>query len=190
MTIISTSLPRNSTISATAATAIYLEQANLLSTQISRDEAGNPVYPEFEPLAQMAADGFHSLVYDYSYPIFAGNTLPVKKLGWSDMYTSMSITGVTMGLTGEAAVNPEIPVVSLPFTMCLEMAHRMCITIERDANFAAFLACMANENVEYRYSAYFMAFRYCYNSLVGIGTQEASDAAGRLFAAVMYNPAL
>ena len=167
-----------------AATAYYLEQANLLSTQISRDEAGNPVYPEFEPLAQMAADGFHSLVYDYSYPIFAGNTLPVKKLGWSDMYTSMSITGVTMGLTGEAAVNPDIPVVSLPFTMCHEMAHRMCITIERDANFAAFLACMANENVEYRYSAYFMAFRYCYNSLVGIGTQEASDAAGRLFAAI------
>ena len=166
------------------ATAYYLEQANALSTQVPRDETGALAYPTFEELAQMAGDGFHTLTYDYSFSIFAGTTVPVKKLAWSDMYTSMGITGVTMGMTGEAAVNPDIPVVSLPFTMCHEMAHRMCITIERDANFAAFLACMANESVEYQYSAYFVAFRYCYNSLVTMGTTEASEAAGRLFAAI------
>ena len=96
------------------------------------------------------------------------------------MYTSMGITGVTMGITGEAAVNPQIPAVSLPFTMCHEMAHRMSIATERDANFAGFLACMANEDVQYQYSGYFMAYRYCYHALVSANTYESSAAAARV----------
>ena len=91
-------------------------------------------FADFDALAGKAGEGFQTLTYDYFYPIFAGSTLPVKKLGWADMYSSMGITGVTFGLTGEACVNPQIPGVSLPFTMCHEMAHRMCIAPERDAN--------------------------------------------------------
>ncbi len=100
------------------------------------------------------------------------------------MYTSMGITGVTMPLTGEAAVNPQTPVVALPFTMCHEMAHRMCIAIERDANMAAFLACDANSSPIFRYSGYFMAFRYCYNALAGIGTSASSLAAQNIYAQI------
>ena len=107
--------------------------------------------------------------------MFAGSTLPVKKLGWADMYTSMGITGFTFPLTGEAAVNPQIPDVVLPFTMCHEMAHRMCIASEQDANFAAFLACSFNANRQFQYSAYFMAYRYCYNALVSVGKSTSID---------------
>ena len=163
-----------------SAATYYRDMANLLAVQVPRDASGNVDFAEFEVLAQGAADGFDTLVYDYSYPIFAGNTQPVKKLGWADMYSSMGITGVTMGLTGEAAVNPQIPDVTLPFTMCHEMAHRMSIANERDANFGAFLACMANEDIQYRYSGYFMAYRYCYNALVNANTMAASGAAARI----------
>ena len=104
----------------------------------------------------------------------------MKKLGWADMYSSMGITGVTMGLTGEAAVNPQIPDVTLPFTMCHEMAHRMSIATERDANFAGFLACQANEDIQFRYSAYFMAYRYCYNALINANNIQAAGAAARI----------
>ena len=45
-------------------------------------------------------------------------------------------------------MNPSAPDVSLPFTMCHEMAHRMCIAYERDANFAAFLAAAHNPDVQ------------------------------------------
>ena len=96
------------------------------------------------------------------------------------MYTSMGITGVTFGITGEAAVNPQIPDVLLPFTMCHEMAHRMCIASERDANFAAFLACSVHPDVEFEYSAYFMAFRYCYNTLASVKTVAAQELAADL----------
>ena len=144
------------------------------------DAEGNVKFADFGVLAEQAEDGFDTLVHEYSYPIFAGSTLPVKELGWADMYTSMGITGVTMGLTGEAAVNPQIPDVTLPFTMCHEMAHRMSIATERDANFAAFLASMANEDIAFRYSAYFMAYRYCYNALLTANNLEASGAAARI----------
>ena len=162
------------------ATAYYRDRANELAGQVNRDASGNVDFAEFEELAEQAGNGFQALTFDGTGAVFSGSTLPVKKLGWSEMYTSMGITGMTVGITGEAAVNPLIPDVSLPFTMCHEMAHRMSIATESDANFAAFLACQANESLEFQYSAYFMAYRYCYNALVGVNTETAAAAAARV----------
>ena len=162
------------------ATEYYRDKANELAELVTRDAQGNVQFMDFDELAVRAGDGFHTLTYEYSYPIFAGSAEPVKQLGWADMYTSMGITGFTCGITGEAAVNPQIPDVTLPFTMCHEMAHRMCIAVEKDANFAAFLACSVNENIEFRYSAYYMAYRYCYNALATAQSTEAAAAAARI----------
>ena len=162
------------------ATLYYRDKANALSQKATRDGAGSLTTPGFQDMADRAGLGFQLLVYNRSYPIFAGCTLPVKELGWADMYTSMGITGVTFGLTGEAAVNPQIPGVLLPFTMCHEMAHRMCIASERDANFAAFLACSVHPDVSFEYSAYFMAFRYCYNALAGVKSVAATQLAAEI----------
>ena len=161
----------------TSAAAYYRDQANGLAEQMERDANGDPKFDSFAALAEQAENGFHNLVYRDTCPVFAGSTLPVKELGWADLYSSMGITGVTMGLTGEAAVNPQTPAVCLPFTMCHEMAHRMCIANERDANFAAFLACSVHPDVEFEYSAYFMAYRYCFNALSTIRTQDGVLAA-------------
>ena len=158
----------------------YRDKANELATQVERDAEGNVAFSDFHVLAKKAGEGFHTLTYDYSYPIFAGSTEPVKELGWADMYTSMGITGFTCGITGEAAVNPQIPDVTLPFTMCHEMAHRMCIASEKDANFAAFLACSVHEDVQFRYSAYYMAYRYCYSALATAQSTNAAAAAARI----------
>ena len=164
----------------TEATEYYRDKANDLAQQVNRDGSGNVQFSDFNTLAEKAGEGFEVLTYEYHYPVFAGSRVPVKKLGWADMYTSMGITGVTFGLTGEACVNSQIPDVALPFTMCHEMAHRMCIAPERDANFAGFLACSVHSDVEFQYSAYFMAFRYCYNALNSVNTQSAAAAAARV----------
>ena len=169
------------------ATIYYRDRANELADMMNRDGNGDVIFPEFEVMALDAANGFKSLVMDRSYSIFAGSTQPVKKLGWSKMYTSMGITGYTMGITGEAAVNPDIPAVSIPFTMCHEMAHRMCIAIERDANFGAFLACDANSSKEFQYSGYFMAYLYCYEALYAEGSAEATTIAARIDSGVKAN---
>lgn len=164
------------------AATYFRDMANELALQVPRDAEGNPSYPAFEELAEMAGDGFHSLTYEHSYSVFAGSTVPVKKLGWEKLYSSMSIAGISMALTGEAAVNPELPLVSMPFTMCHEMSHRMCISVEKDANLAGFLACQANSDPIFQYSGYFMAFQYCYNALASYGTSTANSAAQEIYA--------
>lgn len=157
----------------TEATLYYRDKANDLAAQIPRDAAGNPDFADFTQLAQQAGDGFHTLTYTNHYSIFAGSVVPVKELGWADLYTSMGVTGVTFGMTGESAVNPNVPDVGLPFAMAHEMAHRMSIAPERDANFAAFLACTANSDPQFQYSGYLMAFRYCYTALTSVDAQGA-----------------
>ena len=169
------------------ATTYFRDKANELSDKVERDKSGNLVAPSFEESAAQAADGFDYLVYEKNYPVFAGVTTPVKKLGWADMYTSMGIAGITMPFTGEAAVNPNTHAVSLPFTICHEMAHRMCIAPERDANLAAFLATTANSDPLYQYSGWFMAFRYCYNALATIPTSTAANACNQLYAGLNEN---
>ncbi len=162
------------------ATIFFRDKANELASQLPRQENGDLIFSDFDTLANQAGDGFHTLTYEQSGSVFAGSLLPVKKLAWADMYTSMGICGVTMPITGEAAVNPQIPAMSLPFTMCHEMAHRMAIALEDDANFAAFLACLANESPEFQYSAYYMAYRYCYSAMVNSGSAQDAAAAARI----------
>ena len=163
------------------ATTYFRDQANKLARKVPRNENGDPEYPTFEELAEMAGDGFDVLVYDRSYSVFAGSRAPVKKLGWEEMYSSMNIFGFTMPLTGEAAVNPLIPVVYMPYTMCHEMAHRMCIALERDANLSAYLACINHPDPIFQYAGYFAAFNTCYDALWSVGTSTAKKAAKEIY---------
>ena len=142
----------------------FRDQANELALQLPRDAEGKLIYDDFTTLAKKAGDGYKNLTRE-GYAVFSGSTAPVKKLAWANMYSAMGICGVSMALTGEASVNPQIPNMSIPFVMCHEMSHRMSISLEDDANFAAFLSCEANEDPQFQYSAFYMAYRYCYNAL-------------------------
>ena len=164
-------------ISALEQAAIYYaDKAAPLSSRVSRDSAGRIDYADFAQLAQDAGEGFSALTYEHKFPIFAGSLIPVKELGWSDMYTEQGVTGMTVALTGESAVNPQVPDIGLPIAICHEMAHRMSIARDPDANMAAMLACMAHPDRDFQYAGYLMALRYCYNSLDAIGS-AASHAA-------------
>lgn len=162
------------------ATIYFRDQANALALQMSRDEESNLSFDDFEDLALQAGEGFSTMVYDDYFSVFAGTTTPVKELSWADLFTSVGVTGVFVPLTGEASVNPQIPAVAQPFAMCYQMSRRMCIALECDASFSAFLACQANDSPQFRYSACFMAYRYCINALDATGTDSASAAAARI----------
>ena len=165
------------------ATVFYRDMAMELADKIERDENGAPVLGEFEELAAITGDGYRSLARERSFSIYGGDYTPVKKLGWAPIYSALGKTGVTVALTGEAAVNPNIPDQGLPFAMAHEMAHRLCIAREDDANFSAFLACAENESIAHQYSGYFMAYRFCIEALSSVD-MEAAEA---LSAAVTGN---
>ena len=158
----------------------YLEEALKARDDIPTDgQVGAEVtFPEFDFLAQQAGNGFRHLVYDKKFSVFAGSTIPVKQLGWKSNYAGT--TGITINLTGESAVNPDVPGILLPFAICHEMAHRMSISSDRDANFSAFLACTHNENPYFVYSGYVNAYRYCLKALQSFGSVAATAAVSRL----------
>ena len=160
----------------------YRDKANEYADKISRNSDGSVRFQSFDDMTLQAAEGFEVLTYDRTYPIFSGTTVPVKQLGWVNRYDG--VTGVTVGITGEAAVNPNVPAVGMPFAICHEMSHRMCIYNDSDANFGAFLACTSNSDEEFIYSGYLMAFRGCYNALSSIRSQLGSNALDRVMSGV------
>lgn len=163
-----------------SSTTYYRDKANALADQVPRDDQGNLLLPSFEELAEKAGDGFQTLTRERSYSVLGGETTPVKKLGMANRFAAKGISGITVPFTGEAAVNPLLPGIVLPFAMCREMARRMCITQEADTNLAAFLTCQANADPVFQYCAYLTAYRYCYSALISDGTSTAKSAAQKL----------
>lgn len=157
------------------ATVYFRDQAIALAAEVKRDSEGDVDVGGFEAAALQAAEGYEVLTYEDTISVFAGSTVPVKKLGWSAFYSGKF--GKTVTLTGEAAVNPNVPSVILPFAMCNEMAHRMSIYSQADAAFAAYLACIRNPDKQFRYAGYLMAYAYCYTALKNIPTSTAQSCA-------------
>ena len=162
------------------AAAFYQDQANQLAEEAARDESGNLILPDLAQMSQLATEGFRQQTYGEYNAVFAGSAVPVKELGWSGLFSARGITGVTSYITGEAAVNPQTPAMAMPFAVCRQMAQRMCITHKQDAAFAAFLACDTTPDPNFRYSAYFMAYRYCHAALLSMNTAAAQQAAVKL----------
>ena len=157
------------------AATFYRDKANVLSRKVNRDENNQVIFASFEDLSQQAGAGFRYLTYERGFSVLSGDISPVKKLGWENLYSSRGITGMTVYLTGESAVNPQTPQVALPFVICREMAKRMSVFHESDANFAAFLASTCHEGlpVEFQYSAYLMAYRIMYNTISAMDDPQA-----------------
>ncbi len=163
----------------------YRDKASVLSRQVNRDDDG-VIFSSFEDLNAQAGEGFHYLTYKRGFAIFSGDTSPVKELGWSDLYSRQGVTGMTVYLTGESAVNPQMPQVGLPFAICKEMAKRMMIYNDSEANFAAFLASTCHDNLpnEFQYSAYLMAYRAIYNTIASQNSVRAKEIQASLDASI------
>ena len=145
------------------AAAYYADEASAWSVRVERDEAGNVVLPELEALSQEALAAYGRLAEENER--FAVSLPRVKPLLGSKAFAYMGTTGVFVCLTGEAAVSTETFPLSLPFTVCHELGHSLAVAREDEANYLGFLACRASERPLLRYSGYYSAFLYCYNSL-------------------------
>lgn len=147
-----------------AAMRYFRAEADDLAAQMPRNDADQIANASFFSLAQQAGAGFEALTRA-GYAVFSGSTQPVKPLLFPRLFAALEIQGVTVPLTGEAAVDPTLPPLLLPFALCRQMARRMCIAPSEDAAFAAFLACISNSDIRFRYSGYAMAYRLCGSAL-------------------------
>lgn len=146
----------------------FRDQAEALIDQVKRDGKGNPKFGSFEYMANQAGEGFRVMTYEEAISAFSGSTAPAKKLDMSGNTYSKTIS-----LTGEVMVDPDSADLVLPYIISMEMARRMSIYRAEDAKFAAFLACKANPDVNFQYSAYCMAYSMCMNALKNDSTSAA-----------------
>ena len=156
-----------------AATAYFAAQANEYAEKVERDAENLTVYPAFSELAKQAPGGYAALAQQYDP--FTDGLGPVKPLASWRLFSQTGTTGIFICFTAEACVNPDTYTAWIPFTMCHELAHRQAVTAEDDANFCAYLACMASEDDDFRYSGAFGAYIYCHNALSKIDKTAASQ---------------
>lgn len=152
-----------------------LQEAAVFYGQMASKYAGQGDFSDFSALTEKANDGYAAL--SQKYDCIPDTEVPVKKLLFSRLYSHMGTTGIFVPMTSEAGVSADCYPISLPFTMCHEMAHRLGANAEEDANFCAFLACASNPDPSFQYSAYYSAFLYCYNALC----EESPDAASAVW---------
>ena len=155
----------------TEATAYYLKMANEAVGNTPRNADGTLALPEFSELSTHADDGYRILKEEY--PMFSGALNRVKRVITWPIMSRFGVTGIFICLTGESSVNPDAYAASLPFTMCHELAHRMAVSRENEANFCAYLSARANPDPVFQYSAYYSAFVYCHNALYKVSPATA-----------------
>ena len=146
------------------------DQAGYWADQVERDENGDLAI-DFPVMAKQAVEGYEVLAQ--TNPFFEGSSAPVKKLLVDDAFSYMGITGIFVPFTGESGANPNAYNASVPFTMCHELAHRLTVAPEDEANFCAFLACEASSDPSFHYSGWYSAFVYCYNALHKVNAERA-----------------
>ena len=64
-------------------------------------------------------------------------------------------------ITGEAIVRTDVPLLTLPYTSCHELAHQMGYASEAEANFIAFVVATESTDAILRYSMLLQMFTYC-----------------------------
>jgi hypothetical protein len=96
----------------------------------------------------------------FQYP---APSVKASLLGVLDNY--MGFYGYYNPFTGEAQVNTNVPVFTLPFTVCHEIGHQLGYAKENEANFAGFLSSRSNPDPNFLYSVYFDMYQYAAREL-------------------------
>ena len=145
-----------------AATRLFAQRANDLSTRVERDEEGHLALSVGECLDR-GVNTYKGL--EKEFPFLALKSVKVKPLLCSKFQSMLGFTGIYAPFTGEANVNVDAPICLLPATIAHEMAHQRMIAAEEEANFVGIAACITCEDVAFQYSGWLMGLIHLSNAL-------------------------
>lgn len=87
-----------------------------------------------------------------------------KNMLWSSGMSRIGVTGYMGPFFCEFNLNTELLNIEYPFTYAHELAHRLGIAWEAEANLYAFMATVSSEITEVRFSGYFSLLGYVMNN--------------------------
>ncbi len=143
---------------------ILVEEINKYTESLGINAAGSSVMPYgYSKLSEKLVDAYDKVIEEYSF--ISRFPSRVKPVMLSEPWTYTHIAGVYTYFTGEANINTNFPDYTLPYTAAHEMAHQRGIAREDEANFVAFLVCIASDDEYIRYSGYINLYEYVANAL-------------------------
>lgn len=131
---------------------VYEDADGVFRLPVSNKELGTLTKKAYETLAG-------------ELPVLSGYYPVPKGICFSKVFSAMEITGVFTCWTMEANVNIDIPDYSIASTMAHELGHLHGFMREEEANFLAYLACMASDSTFLNYSGTMMALIHSGNAL-------------------------
>lgn len=141
-------------------------QTNTLRMKVKEDNRGvMTVEGGFSSIADRAQEGFDRAAVHY--PFLAGRYGRPKSVLFSRLMSHTHIIGLYAVLSGEANIDTDIPPVQLASTTMHEMAHQRGFAREDEANYIAWVTCMAHPDADFQYSGSVMALIYSMNALYG-----------------------
>ena len=145
-------------------------KTNEIQFQITKNRALKVTIPySQDSIFKMTQNGYVNLGKQY---LFFEYEIPSRKKSlFSLPLTYMGFGGYINPFTNEAQVNYKTPIIGLPMTINHEMAHQLGFASESECNFIGFLACIKNDDLYFKYSAYSNALRYCLHN-IGLKNEE------------------
>lgn len=143
---------------------ILVEEINKYTDSLGVNAAGSTVMPYgYDKLSAKLLDAYDTVSEEYAF--ISRFPSRIKPVMLSEPWTYTHIAGVYTYFTGEANINTNFPDYTLPYTAAHEMAHQRGIAREDEANFVAFLVCIASDDEYIRYSGYLNLYEYVANAL-------------------------
>ncbi len=132
-------------------TGIFIDSANSIRRKINPEQ-----WPQTDQeLYSESAKAIKNLQPPYDAAIYP---IPVIKNSLIGMLMNyFGTAGYFNPFTGEAQINPRMPIYLKPFVACHETAHSMGYGAEDEANFIGFISASDSDNQMLRYSAYYLA---------------------------------
>ncbi len=146
-------------------TTLYVQdEVNVLADKLQRDENGvsHSGYT-LDEISALVSKSYNKV--KEKYPFFYNFESRAKPVLSSYTMSDMGITGIYTYFTGEANINMSYPDYSTVFVVAHELAHQRGINRENEANFMAFLVCIASDNDFLRYSGYLYLYEYLASAL-------------------------
>ncbi|MCR5682737.1 MAG: DUF3810 domain-containing protein [Clostridiales bacterium] len=150
---------------------IVVDRLNELSDNIMIFYDDGSVRPySHDECVRLCLDAYEKVSKDCTF--LARLDAPVKEIVLSDYMTYTHISGMYTFFTGEANLNTNYPDFVNVYTTAHEMAHQRGIAREDEANFMAFLVCIASDDPYMQYSGYLNLYEYLSSALSSAGAKE------------------
>lgn len=162
------------------------DTAHILSGKINEEldsitftDDGDSIMPyTFFELNDKLIEAYDKIAAEYDF--ITNYYSRLKPVMLSEPLTYTHIAGVYTYFTGETNINVNFPDYTLPYTAAHELAHQRGIAREDEANFVAFLVCMASDDPYIRYSGYISVYEYVASALYYADSEEYAKVAADL----------